>query len=67
MRWLILDHVAEARDLLLRLAGCLIIQRLGLRLRVASEFVHLLLHPTAHFAGGALEIRSCGTSMEEAR
>src|SRR5262249_49769263 len=52
---LILDHVAEARDLLLRLAGGLVVKPLSLRLGVAGEFAHLLLHPAAHFAGGTLE------------
>src|SRR4029077_12455178 len=53
---LVLDHVAEARDLLLRLASGLVVQALRLCLGVAGELARLLLHPTAHLAGGTLEI-----------
>src|ERR1700733_1755103 len=52
---LILDHVAEPRDLLLRLTCRLVIHALRLRLGVACEVTHFLLHAPAHFAGSAFE------------
>jgi hypothetical protein len=45
------DQITDLSGCLLRLPGGLIIQALGLRLRVARQFANGLLHPPAEIAG----------------
>ena len=56
---LLLDHVAQARNLLLRLASSLIIKAFRLRLGVASYFAHPLLYASGHFTGGPASFAHC--------